>query len=184
MGYRASNSRTGFDITRRLIYPKGAFVLHMIRMMMFDNRNGDKNFKDTMHDFVVTYSGKAATTEDFKAIVEKHMTPNMDVAGNHKMDWFFDQYVYGTGDAQYTFHPSIEYTPEGKTHLKIELTRAGVPDTWMDTIGLYAHVGEKTIRLGNLRVTRATETVDTMIQGKIDRVSINDYEDLLAEVKQ
>jgi hypothetical protein len=184
MGYRASNSRTGFDITRRLIYPKGAFVLHMIRMMMFDNRNGDKNFKETMHDFVATYSGKAATTEDFKAIVEKHMTPNMDVGGNHKMDWFFDQYVYGTGEAQYTFHPSVEYAPEGKTHLKIELTRTGVPDTWMDTIGLYAHIGEKTMRLGNLRVTRATETVDTMIQGKIDRVSINDYEDLLAEVKQ
>ncbi|MGA8764097.1 MAG: M1 family aminopeptidase, partial [Candidatus Sulfotelmatobacter sp.] len=33
MGYRTSNSRTGFNTTRRLIYPKGAYVLHMIRMM-------------------------------------------------------------------------------------------------------------------------------------------------------
>jgi Peptidase family M1 domain len=31
MGYRTSNSRTGFDTTRRLIYPKGAYILHMIR---------------------------------------------------------------------------------------------------------------------------------------------------------
>ena len=37
MGYRTSNSRTGFGTTRRLIYPKGAYVLHMIRMMMHDN---------------------------------------------------------------------------------------------------------------------------------------------------
>ena len=34
MGYRMSNSRTGFEMTRRLIYPKGAYILHMIRMMM------------------------------------------------------------------------------------------------------------------------------------------------------
>ena len=34
MGYRTSNSRTGFDTTRRLIYPKGAYILHMLRMMM------------------------------------------------------------------------------------------------------------------------------------------------------
>src|SRR5439155_1456400 len=74
MGYRANNSRTGGDITRRLIYPKGAYVLHMIRMMMHENREGDKQFKETMQDFVNTYRGKAATTEDFKAIVEKHMT--------------------------------------------------------------------------------------------------------------
>ncbi len=50
MGYRASNSRTGFNTTRRLIYPKGAYVLHMIRMMMHDNKTGDQLFKETMHD--------------------------------------------------------------------------------------------------------------------------------------
>ena len=42
MGYRVSNSRTGFDVTRRLIYPKGAYILHMIRMMMCTNRTGDQ----------------------------------------------------------------------------------------------------------------------------------------------
>src|SRR6266852_4710167 len=86
MGYRASNSRTGFDITRRLIYPKGAYILHMIRMMMHDNRSGDQRFKETMQDFVKTYMNKAATTEEFKAMVEKHMTEEMDVNGNQKMD--------------------------------------------------------------------------------------------------
>ena len=36
MGYRVNNSRTGSNVTRRLIYPKGAYILHMIRMMMRD----------------------------------------------------------------------------------------------------------------------------------------------------
>ena len=48
-----------------------------------------------MHDLVKTYSGKAATTENFKAMVEKHMTAEMDLDGNHRLDWFFDEYVYG-----------------------------------------------------------------------------------------
>ena len=93
---RLSNSRSGYDLTRHLIYPKGAYILHMVRMMMWDSRNGDQNFKATMQDFVQTYANRAATTEDFKAMVEKHMTQEMDLEGNLKMDWFFNQYVYGT----------------------------------------------------------------------------------------
>ena len=68
----------------------------MIRMMMRDNRSGDQRFKETMQDFVKLTANKAATTEDFKAMVEKHMTRDMDLEGNHKMDWFFNEYVYGT----------------------------------------------------------------------------------------
>jgi hypothetical protein len=86
-----SNSRTGFGTTRRLIYPKGptsCIILHMIRMMMHDKRTGDQRFKETMQDFVKTYTGKAAATKDFKAAVEKHMTVEMDLEGNHRMDWF------------------------------------------------------------------------------------------------
>jgi len=185
MGYRASNSRTGGGITRRLIYPKGAYVLHMIRMMMFDGRNGgDRQFKETMQDFVNTYRGKAATTEDFKSMVEKHMTQGMDLDGNHKMDWFFNQYVYGTGISQYTFHATTEATADGKTHIKAELTRTGVPDTWKDIVPIYAHMGDKSARLGSISSTHATENIDVTVAGKFDRLTINDFDDVLAEVKQ
>ena len=184
MGYRASNSRTGGGITRRLIYPKGAYVLQMIRMMMFDAHAGDKLFKETMQDFVSMYRGKAATTEDFKAVVEKHMTRGMDLDGNHKMDWFFNEYVYGTGIAQYSFHASVEATPDGKTHVKGELTRAGVAESWKDVVPIYAHLGDKTMRIGSLGARHPSEPVDFLLPGKFDRVSINDFADLLAEIKQ
>jgi hypothetical protein len=184
MGYRASNSRTGGGITRRLIYPKGAYVLHMIRMMMYDSHNGDKQFKETMQDFVTTYRGKAATTEDFKSMVEKHMTRAMDLDGNHKMDWFFNQYVYGTGISQYAFHSTAEATPDGKTRLKAELTRTGVPDTWKDVVPIYAHIGDKSVRLGSISATHALETIDVTVPGKVDRLTMNDFDDLLVEVKQ
>ena len=41
-----------------------AYILHMVRMMMWDRKTEDQNFRDTMHDFVQTYYGKAATTEE------------------------------------------------------------------------------------------------------------------------
>ena len=112
------------------------------------------------------------------------MTRAMDLDGNHKMDWFFNQYVYGTGIPQYNFHATLEPTPDGKTHVKAQLTRSGVPDNWKDVIPVYAHDGDKAMRLGTMSVTHSSEPLDVTIPGKVDRLSINDHEDLLAEVKQ
>jgi len=100
------------------------------------------------------------------------------------MNWFFNQYVYGTGIPQYSFHVSVEGTADGKSHLKGEITRTGVPEAWKDVVPLYAHLGDKVLRLGVLSVKHSREPIDVAIPAKIDRVSINDYEDLLADVKQ
>ncbi len=186
MGRRIASSETGRGSYQDLIYSKGGYVLHMLRMQLSDPRNPDPDhlFKDMMQDYCKTFDNKAASTEDFKGIVEKHMTRAMDLDGNHKMDWFFNQYVYGTGIPQYNFHASVEATPDGKTHIKGQLTRSGVPDTWKDAIPLYAHMGDKTVRLGTLGVTHSSEPLEVTLPAKIDRVSINDYEDLLADIKE
>ena len=186
MGRRIRSSATGPGSYQDLIYSKGAYVLHMLHLQLVDSRNPDPEhlFKDMMKDYCKTFDNKAASTEDFKAIVEKHLTRGMDLDGNHKMDWFFNQYVYGTGIPQYSFRASVEATSDGKTHIKGELIRSGVPDTWKDAVPLYAHMGDKTVRLGTLGVTHSSEPVELTLSGKIERVSINDYEDLLADVKQ
>lgn len=186
MGHRIASSVTGPGSYQDLIYSKGAYILQMLRMQLMDSRNPDPDhfFKDMMQDYCKTFDNKAASTEDFKAIVEKHMIRSMDLDGNHKMDWFFNQYVYGTGIPQYSFHATVEATPDGKTHLKGELTRSGVPETWKDSVPLYGHMGDKTIRLGSLGATHSSEPIEATLPGKIDRVSINDYEDMLADVKQ
>jgi len=62
-------------------------------MMMWTPQEGEERFKATMHDFLDTYRMQAATTEEFKAMVEKHMSTQMDLDHNHRMDWFFNQYV-------------------------------------------------------------------------------------------
>jgi Peptidase family M1 domain len=186
MGQRIRSSITNGGSYQDLIYSKGGYVLQMLRMQLMNSRDQDPDhaFKEMMQDYCKTFDNKAASTEDFKAIVEKHMTRSMDLDGNHKMDWFFNQYVYGMGEAEYTFHVVLEPTSDGKTHLKGEITRAGVPDTWKDAIPLYAHIGDKTIKMGMVAMTHPSEPLDITIVGKINGVSINDYEDLLAVVKQ
>jgi aminopeptidase N len=83
-----------------LIYVKGAYVLHMLRMMLFDyDKKSDERFIKMMKDYVRTYTGKVVSTDDFKKIVEKHF--------KRDMDWFFDQWVYGTEIPIYSFDYDI-----------------------------------------------------------------------------
>jgi hypothetical protein len=186
MGQRIASSETDGFSYQDLIYSKGGYVLHMLRFQLTDPTNPDPDhlFKEMMQDYCKTFDNKAASTEDFKSVVEKHMTRGMNLDGNRKMDWFFNQYVYGTLTPQYTFHATTEPTPDGKTHIKGQITRTGVPDDWKDVVALYAHMGDKTVRLGTFGVTQPNQPLDTVVNAKIERVSINDFEDLLADVKQ
>ena len=153
MGYRTSNSRTGFDTTRRLIYPKGAYVLHMIRMMMHDNRTGDQRFKQMMQDFVNTYRGRAATTEDFKTMVEKHMTPEMDLEANRRMDWFFNEYVYGTQLPSYQINATFATGSDGDVVMAVKLTQSNVNDSFRMLVPIYLELTNGMFFLGRARLT-------------------------------
>jgi Peptidase family M1 domain len=185
LGRRIASSETDRRSYQKLIYSKGAYVLQMLRMMLYDTRNPDPDhlFKDMMQDYCKTFDNKPASTEDFKAMVEKHMLPSMDLDGNHRMDWFFNEYVYGTGIPQYSFTSAAGPTPDGKTHIYLTFTRTGVPDNWKDAVPVYAHAGDKMFRLGIVRVSQPNQTVEATVPATFNRVTINDFEDLLADVK-
>jgi hypothetical protein len=157
MGYRLNNTRTGENITRDLIYPKGAYILHMLRMMMWNPRTGDQDFKNMMQDFVKTYAGRAATTEDFKATVEKHMTRDMDAEGNHKMDWYFNEYVYGTALPSYTFEYSFEKNSDGSPIFDFKLAQSNVNDGFRMLVPIYIELADgRTVYLGHVRLVGNT----------------------------
>jgi len=185
LAYRLSNSRSGFDITRRLIYPKGAYVLHMVRMMMWNAKTGDEAFKQTMQDFVRTYGGKAATTEDFKALLEKHMTPEMVAlaGGKNSMDWFFNEYVYGTALPAYKLDYSFDNGADGKTVFNFKLTQSGVDDNFRMPVPIYLELEDgRTIMLGRVRLTGNTNVSQQVPIGAIKpkRALVNYFDDVLA----
>jgi hypothetical protein len=182
LGYRLSNARSGFDITRRLIYPKGGYILHMLRMMMYSNQTGDETFKQTMRDFVKSYYNKPATTEDFKAVVEKHMTEQMDLDGNRRLDWFFDQYVYGTALPVYRFESSLGSGANGKT-LKFKITQSGVGPDFKMLVPVYVEMSNgRVTRLGSATII-GNSTVENEVplgNASVKRAMINHYNDVLA----
>jgi peptidase M1-like protein len=183
MGVRLSSPKSGWDVYENLVYPKGAFILHMIRMMMWTPKEGDARFKATMHDFVSTYTLQAATTEDFKAIVEKHMSPGMDLEGNQKFDWFFREYVYGTDLPDYHFQGTAIPNPGGWA-VHFTLAESGVPESFRMMVPIYLNlVDGHTIRLGEVAI-HGEHTIDQTIQlpqlsAAIKSVSINNNYDVL-----
>jgi hypothetical protein len=185
MGYRMSNNKTGFDITRRLIYPKGAYILHMLRMMMYSNQTGDQGFKDLMHDFVRTYGGSSATTEDFKAVVEKHLTPDMQRIGGGKMDWFFDEYVYGTALPSYKIDYKFDKETDGTPVLDFKVSQSGVTDQFRMLVPVYLELADgRVANLGRM-VLIGNSSLDGRVplRGVRDtprRVMVNYYDDVLA----
>jgi hypothetical protein len=177
-GYRLNNGKTG-GAARFLIYPKGAYILHMLRMMMYaQNKGGDVRFQEMMKDFVKTHFNQDVSTEDFKAIVEKHMTPEMNVMNNGKMDWFFNQWVYGTQVPAY----KLEYNVTSDGTLSGKVTQSGVSDDFVMLVPLYIDMGRGWAKLGAARMTGNTsiEIKDVKLPAVPKRVAVCAMNDVLA----
>jgi hypothetical protein len=167
MGTRLSSSRAGGGVYQSLIYPKGAYILHMLEMMYWTPQYQEKPFKAAMHDFVNTYRNKAATTEDFKAVMEKNMPPWTDIQHNHKLDWFFDAYVYGTEIPSYTVTSSFEKKGDDTTaHFK--LSQTGVSENFTMMVPLYIEYEDKNVvLLGHATMKGTHDLEQTVNLGKL-----------------
>jgi aminopeptidase N len=156
----------------------------MIRMMMWSSHDKDDRFRATMHDFLNTYRLRAATTEDFKAVVEKHMSPQMNLDNNQRMDWFFNQYVYGTDLPSYHFESQVTPNAEGSS-IHFKLTQSGVPPTFKMPVPIYLEMADGTVlHLGRVAIVGSTPVEQTVqvpkLSSPIKRVSINDFYDVLS----
>ena len=177
-GYRLNNGKTG-GVARRLIYPKGAYILHMLRMMMYQqNKGGDARFQAMMKDFVQTHFNQDVSTEDFKAIVEKHMTPEMNVDNSGKMDWFFREWVYGTQIPAY----KLDYKVTSEGVLSGKVTQSGVTDDFVMLVPLYIDTGKGWAKLGSARLVGNTSVEINNIKLPLvpKRVAVCAMNDVLA----
>ena len=164
-------------------YPKGAYVLLMLRSIMYDDSStGDKDkaFKDMMHDFVEGHHDKAASTESFKAVVEKHMTKQMDLQKNGKMDWFFSEWVYGTEVPRYSFKYETSPVEGGKVKVHAEITQSEVDDHFAMLVPLFADFGNFTARLTQIEVIgNSTRKVEFVLDKQPKKIILNAYKDIL-----
>lgn len=182
LGYRLNSGKTG-NIARRMIYPKGAYVLHMIRMMMY-NKNAsdpDERFKTMMQDFIKSHYNQEASTEDFKKSVEKYMTNDMNLAGTGNMDWFFDQWVYGTEVPAYTFEYQIG-SANGKPTLSGHITQSGVSENFRMLVPVWVDYGKGPVRLGSATLigNSSVDLTNVPLPAQPKKVAICMLNDVLA----
>jgi aminopeptidase N len=113
-------------------YPKGGWVLHMLRGLM-----GDEAFFAGIREYYGRYLHQAVLTEDFQSVMEE--------AYGESLDWFFRQWIYEPGfptfETEHRWIPSstgsggsVEVTvrqvqrddwPTFRTALEIEIVSAG-----------------------------------------------------------
>lgn len=181
LGYRAGYFKYP-QAYQMLTYRKGGYVLHMLRQMMWNRETGDKAFMEMMQDFVKTNYNQNASTEGFKQIVEKHLTPGMDLAGNKRMDWFFLQWVYGREIPRYRLDYSLTPQSDGKCLLKGTLTQSEVSQNFGMPVPVYAEFDGHVVRLGSVTVVGSTTTPEfqVMLPKQPKRVMINYNCDVLA----
>jgi hypothetical protein len=169
---------------QNVTYPKGAYILAMLRSMMYGSdikdKDRDQAFIDMMHDFVESHHDIPASTESFKAIAEKHMTKNMDLQGNGRLDWFFDEWVYGTQVPRYKFAYELNPAPEGKTKVHMTITQSDVGDNFAMLLPIYADFGKGMVRLGQISVVgRDSRSFDLLLPAQPKKVAYNPYKEIL-----
>lgn len=111
---------------RQLVYSKGAYIIHMLRYMMKDWTTGsDQRFVDMMREFVQTNYRKIVTTDDLQQMVEKHI--------GKPMDWFFDQWIYGTEIPEFKFKKKLK-EESGMYLVEVEVIQKQVSDNFKSII--------------------------------------------------
>lgn len=177
LGYRTQSSETSGDYDL-IIYKKGAWVLHMLRNMFLDLRTmKEDRFIKILHDFYNQYRGKKVSTEDFQKIIEKHL--------GGSMDWFFQQWVYGTDIPTYRFAYRVEKTPEGKYLVHCRIKQEDVPENFKAYVIIKMDLGKG--RLARVRVLVDKPVNDIalpLLPDKPKKVVFNDLESVLAKVKK
>jgi aminopeptidase N len=174
-----TNSYLDPETSMLLRYYKGAYVLEMLGTMMEDPRSPTPNarFSAMMKDFVSTYAGKNASTEDFRRIVEKHW--------KERMDWFFDEWVYGTSVPHYDFSYQLKPAADRKTILHLSLTQSGVPESFQMRVPIYVYISGSPQRLGLAQIIgNTTANQEVALPVSPDRVAADPFHSILCSMKQ
>ena len=147
------------DGFNRVVYAKGTWVMHMLRMMLRDPgaKEPDARFARLLRSLVEEHRRSTLSSAEFQRAVERVMTPEMALEGGHSMDWFFDQWVRGTGIPRYGLE--FKVVAQGQTFVvRGTLKQSAVAEHFLARVPLYgAGASGKPVLLGAV-VTGAAET--------------------------
>jgi len=101
------------EVTTSQIYQKGAWVLHMLRSTV-----GDDRFWDGIREYYARFKNGNASTDDFKRVMEE--------AGRRDLGWFFQQWLYRGGVPRVIGRWSYDQSTRSLV-IDLEQTKPGPP---------------------------------------------------------
>jgi Peptidase family M1 domain/Carboxypeptidase regulatory-like domain len=179
MGLRLISPRSQ-NAYQQVTYAKGAYVLAMLRSMMYSPDGQDKTFIAMMHDFVDSHQDRPASTESFKVVAEKYMPKSMDLQRNGRLDWFFDEWVYGTDVPRYHFEYQVTPADGGKSKLHMTITQSEVGDHFAMIVPIFGDFGNGMVRLAQIgMIGDSTRSADMLLPVQPRKVALNAYKEIL-----
>jgi hypothetical protein len=113
----------------------------------------DARFEAMLRSVLVDHRYHAVSADDLQRAAEKEMTSAMDLEGNKKLDWFFDEWVRQTGIPRYSTEFQAhahgqDFLVSGKLH------QDNVQDYFIASVPIYgATSGGKPALLGTVVAT-------------------------------
>jgi hypothetical protein len=139
LGARLTSSKSpeGFE---QVVYGKGSWVIHMLREMLRQPgaKDPDARFVALLRTLAGKYAYRALSSADLQREIEAVMTPGMDLDGGRSMEWFFDDWVRGTGVPHYRVEFSVHHAEKGFM-VRGKLFQTGVPRSFLAPVPLYAN---------------------------------------------
>ena len=177
VGYRLRSADTPFDY-RLLVYEKGAFVLHMLRLMLADLETGDDTrFRDLMRGFVADHRVEPASTVAFEAAVTR--------AFGEPMGWFFDQWVYGVDVP--TYRPDLTVSPlldqDDSFVLHGTIRQEDVPDGFRMVVPILIRFDDRPSIARRVWVDADTVEVEIPLPAEPSEIEFNYHHAVLADVR-
>jgi hypothetical protein len=178
LGYRVFATRDDdLDDYQTVVYKKGAWVVHMLRILMLDLKTmSDDRFTAMMKDFYAKYEGRRASTEDFQRVVERHT--------GAEMGWFFDQWVHSTVIPTYRVAHRTEPAVNGQYRVRLKVRQEGVPEGFQMFVPVTVDLGKERKARVRVKVKGPVSEIELpLMPVEPKKVTFNDMEGVLAEVK-
>ena len=164
---------------------KGGFVIQMLRGMMWDPDTGDQDFKAMIQDFIARFANRSVSTEDFESVVEKHMKGAMDLDGNHRMDWFFREWLYTTDVPNYRLEYSLKPSEKGSVLLSGRLTQSNVLPGFRMLVPVFGEFPTGMQRIGIAAMGGSTtRDFQVVLSAQPKRILLNVNHDILTGTDQ
>jgi hypothetical protein len=100
-------------------------------------KDPDARFVALLRTLASKYAYRALSTADLQREIEAVMTLGMDLDGGRSMEWFFEDWVRGTGVPHYRVEFSVHRSEKGFV-VRGKLFQTGVPRSFLAPVPLYA----------------------------------------------